>query len=99
MPVDNKRITGPEVTIPYDLFVKSTKELNEVPLSKEVRKDNRKFDEHRKICKFFTRLLTPVPVLRFRFKNRSSHTSQRFSLHRSQQNKSYRFCVRSKGNS
>lgn len=53
MPVDNKRITCPENTIPYQLFTKQkswnnafTQSLTEAGL----RLDGRQKEEHRKIC-------------------------------------------------
>lgn len=54
MPVDNKRITGPETTVPYQLFTKQQPwdETFAQSFSKaDLRLDDRKSDEHRKICK------------------------------------------------
>lgn len=70
MPVDNKRITGPEITIPYELFLKSCiiKNVNKLELSHDIRKDGRKYDEHRKICKYFAvYILTQPQQFTFQF--------------------------------
>lgn len=56
MPVDHRRINGPEDTVPYHLFSK----LNIQSLSSKFadvykngkRKDDRKSNEHRKMCKY-----------------------------------------------
>lgn len=49
MPVDYRRIAGPEATVPYDLFIESNKNFGTTGFQ-EVREDGRKYDEHRKIC-------------------------------------------------
>lgn len=53
MPIDSKRIAGPEATVPYQLFTEQkpwnqafTESLTEAGL----RLDGRKTTEHRKIC-------------------------------------------------
>lgn len=55
MPVDHKRINGPENTIPYKLYtklnVKTFKEALQDAVKNGVRNDKRKLDEHRRICK------------------------------------------------
>lgn len=57
MPIDHKRINGPEITIPYQLFEKlntqSLKSQFDQEISNGTRKDGRKLDEHRKICKIY----------------------------------------------
>jgi exosome complex component MTR3 len=59
MPVDHKRLNGPEITIPYQLFDK----LNTVPLKTQFtnivkadgsRVDGRSLKDHRKICKYIS---------------------------------------------
>ncbi|KAI4466507.1 exosome complex component [Holotrichia oblita] len=53
MPVDHKRINGPENTIPYKLYtklnVKSFKEALQDAVKNGVRNDKRKLDQHRRI--------------------------------------------------
>lgn len=57
MPVDNKRINGPEISVPYQLFDKlNTKSLktqfSEIVQPNGTRKDGRSAHQHRKICNF-----------------------------------------------
>ncbi|CAG9829070.1 unnamed protein product [Diabrotica balteata] len=53
MPIDHKRINGPEDTLPYELFAKKNKtslsESFEEILKNGIRSDSRSFQEHRKI--------------------------------------------------
>ena len=56
MPLDNKRITGPEKTIPYEVFIESRHKtfnelLKDVISTDGLRNDGRKANDHRKICK------------------------------------------------
>lgn len=52
MPVDQRRINGPEVTIPYQIYVDSTAQDIENPENYlEKRKDGRATGEIRKMCK------------------------------------------------
>lgn len=57
MPVDHKRINGPDETYPYSLYAKTNKQsLNEKYEDIKrtgQRSDSRTFLEHRKICKCF----------------------------------------------
>lgn len=55
MPIDYKRINGPEDAIPYKLFTKlNTKSLEEQYKScisvNGIRKDGRSVHEHRQLC-------------------------------------------------
>lgn len=53
MPVDHKRINGPENTTPYKLYtklnVKGFKELLQAAVNNGIRNDKRKCDQHRRI--------------------------------------------------
>lgn len=52
MPVDQRRINGPEVSVPYQIYVDSTSSKTENPENcLKKRKDGRKFQDVRKICK------------------------------------------------
>lgn len=56
MPLDNKRINGPEKTISYEVFAKSRQKYfhefyKEVINPEGLRSDGRKANDHRKICK------------------------------------------------
>lgn len=55
MPLDSKRIVGPDTTVPYHLFQKrsgkSLKQSIEEAFNGDLRPDGRKLNEHRKICK------------------------------------------------
>lgn len=57
MPADSKRITGPEATVPYQLFATQkpwSETFTESFTENGLRLDGRKADEHRKICTFTT---------------------------------------------
>lgn len=55
MPVDHKRINGPEETVPYNLFTKLNTKSLKVQFNESLkdgsRSDGRTYLEHRKICK------------------------------------------------
>lgn len=57
MPLDHKRINGPDETIPYYLFSKlntqSLQQKMQLILKRGKRTDSRSLVEHRKICKCF----------------------------------------------
>lgn len=55
MPIDNKRITGPEITTPYQLFTNQkawNENFAESLTDNGLRLDGRKTCEHRKICTY-----------------------------------------------
>lgn len=57
MPVDHKRINGPDETFPYSLFSKLNRKSS-IQQLKEILKNNKRSDdripiEHRKICTIF----------------------------------------------
>lgn len=57
MPVDHKRINGPEVSTPYIIYSKSNIKSNHENLYdilnlQKLRKDGRTPDKHRKVCEY-----------------------------------------------
>jgi hypothetical protein len=57
MPADNRRLQGPESTFPYALYISKKRTYNDVIdeliTSDEKRKDGRKLNDQRRICKNF----------------------------------------------
>jgi hypothetical protein len=57
MPSDNRRLQGPESTFSYTLYIPNNRTyhdvLDELITSDERRKDGRKLNEQRRICKNF----------------------------------------------
>lgn len=52
MPVDQKRINGPEVSIPYCIYIdRSQKTIEPQTSLLEKREDGRELNELRKMCK------------------------------------------------
>ena len=55
MPIDQRRINGPETTTPYSIYVDLTaKAAPKTTIKKELQRrgDSRKHNEFRKMCKF-----------------------------------------------
>lgn len=63
MPIDQRRINGPEITIPYHIYVdlssKKTETRKNLLLKRE---DGRKHSEIRKMCKVIL-LLNPTNII------------------------------------
>ena len=55
MPIDQKRINGPEVSIPYSVYIDRSSKNSDLQksLSGVKREDGRAHDELRKMCKIF----------------------------------------------
>lgn len=97
MPIDHKRINGPDETLPYYLFSKLNtqsllQKLHEV-VKNDKRQDNRSLLEHRKICKLIlmNSLNCTNNFSHFSCENWCCQSSKRLSLHRNGQIKSYCF--------
>lgn len=93
MPIDHKRINGPEESVPYELFARlsgitSEKTFEEIQ-SANKRCDGRDLDEHRKICMFMVRISYLILIIHLlRFKKWSRHSSKRVCLYGNGSNKS-----------
>lgn len=53
MPVDQKRINGPEISIPYSVYIDRSVKGKSQENSLKKREDGREFNELRKMCKIF----------------------------------------------
>lgn len=51
MPIDQKRINGPEVSVPYHMYSNINNKGHEIKYDITKRSDERSMDEMRKICK------------------------------------------------
>lgn len=52
MPIDHKRINGPEVSVPYNIYTNSNCKEERTKNNISERKDGRAHNERREICKF-----------------------------------------------
>lgn len=51
MPIDQKRINGPEASVPYDIYIHSELKDKGIQFNSPKRHDGRSNDELRNICK------------------------------------------------
>lgn len=52
MPFDQKRINGPESSVPYDIYIHSEQKDNEIQFDASKRHDGRSNTELRDICEY-----------------------------------------------
>jgi len=63
MPIDQKRINGPESSVPYDIYIHSEVKENRIQLNGSKRHDGRSNNELRDICKVMTKIISRVFML------------------------------------